>query len=294
MVRRYSNFAVETTLDTGIGSGDSGLVVVDAAGYPAPPFVIALEPDTAFEEFILVGQKSSATFSTLTRGFDGSTAGPHNAGSVVKHVAVASDFAEIWSHRHVSLEGSTPLDFGSPSDSEPGDINSDGIDTLPSRSDHVHGREAGVASVGVSLGRSVGDLAVPSSTQVDIPWQTEEWDVGGFHAANAPEVVIPSGLGGKYLMMFQLQIYTPANASPGIGIWATETWINGSKVDTSQLQVQQDVDFPLLRSHNKSQMYSLADGDSFKLSIVQAVGVGCIIREAATSKNHFQLSRLGL
>lgn len=293
MVRRYSNFAVETTLVSSIGSGDSGLVVDDATGYPAAPFIVVVEPDTAAEEFILVGQKSGTTFSTLTRGYDGSVDQPHNSASVVKHVAVASDFAEIWTHRHVSLEGSTTLDFGSPSDSAPGDINADGTDDIPSRADHVHGREAGVASVGVSLGRSVGDLSVPSATQVDVPWQTEEWDVGGFHAANAPEIVIPAGLGGKYLMMFQLHIYTPAVAAPSIGIWATETWINGSKVDSSQLQVKQDVDFELVRSHNKSQIYSLAAGDSFKLSIVQAVGAGVLIREAATLKNHFQLSRLG-
>lgn len=168
MARRfYSNNAVETTLQSGIGSGDSGLVVLDSTGYPAVPFVIVVEPDTANEEFVLVGAKSGTTFSTLTRAFDGSAAAAHNAGSVIKHVAVALDFTEMWTHKHLAADGHTPIDFATAGASAPGDTAAAGSAVTASRSDHRHSREAAAASGDTYVYKTADEVVTSSVTLQD-------------------------------------------------------------------------------------------------------------------------------
>lgn len=203
MVRRYSNTAVETTLSASVGSGDTAMAVADATGYPTAPFVVVVEPDTPAEEFMLVGAKSGLTFSTLSRGFDGSVDQPHNAASVVKHVAIASDFGEIWTHRHLTLEGSTSLDFAAPGNSFGGDVIEEGVEETASRSDHTHGRPSLSAGGGmgyVSVHRTVE--AILASGEV-IPWTVDDLDTDAFHdpGVNPSRFTIPVGLGGLYLIM---------------------------------------------------------------------------------------------
>lgn len=103
--RNYSNVAVSTTLSSGIGGGDSSFVVVDDTGWPTAPFLLVLEPDTAEEELVLVGAKTGTTFSSLTRGFGGTSGVAHNAGAVVKHVTVAEDHSLVWTHVHSGAGG---------------------------------------------------------------------------------------------------------------------------------------------------------------------------------------------
>ena len=50
----------------------------------------------------------------------------------------------------------------------------------------------GVAVQGVYLTRSTG-LSLANVTYVDIPWTTENVDVGGWHAAGSTDIVIPAG-----------------------------------------------------------------------------------------------------
>lgn len=97
--RNYSNTSVATTLNGAILSGDLSLVVTSASGYPTAPFVIVIDPDTASEELILVGTKASTTFSSLTRGIDGTSASGHPNGAVIKHVVSATDIDEVNAHR---------------------------------------------------------------------------------------------------------------------------------------------------------------------------------------------------
>lgn len=85
--RNYSNTATATFLSAGITSGATSLVVNSASGYPAVPFTIRCE-----SEIILVAAKSGTTFSSLTRGFDGTTAVAHTLGATVEHRAIANDF----------------------------------------------------------------------------------------------------------------------------------------------------------------------------------------------------------
>ena len=109
-LRNFSNNASATTLNVGITSSDSSLVVDDATGYPSAPFVIVVSAGTSSEEAILVGAKSSTTFSSLTRAFDSTTATSHSAGSSIKHVAIADDFRQIWTHDHDTADGHTAVD----------------------------------------------------------------------------------------------------------------------------------------------------------------------------------------
>lgn len=98
--RNYSDIAVQTTLASGISDSDTSLSVASATGWPAAPFLLVLDPDTANEEVVLVGAKSGTTFSSLTRGFAGTSASSHNASIDVQHVITGTDVALIWSHDH--------------------------------------------------------------------------------------------------------------------------------------------------------------------------------------------------
>tara|TARA_B100001250_G_scaffold239429_1_gene205744 strand:- start:955 stop:2484 length:1530 start_codon:yes stop_codon:yes gene_type:complete len=111
MARKYfSNTAVATTLAASISDADSSLTVNSSTGYPAVPFTIAINAGTSTEEVILVAAKSGTTFSTLTRGHDGSTARAHTSGASVKHVAAAEDFTGLYTHDHDTADGHAGVD----------------------------------------------------------------------------------------------------------------------------------------------------------------------------------------
>lgn len=103
--RQYSNIAVDTTLVSGINDSVTSFVVADATGWPSAPFVAVLEPGTSDEELVLVGGKSGTTFSSITRGYGGSSAVAHNGSDPVKHVIVAEDLSLIWTHQHTASGG---------------------------------------------------------------------------------------------------------------------------------------------------------------------------------------------
>lgn len=86
MPTQFSNTAVETTLDGGISDSATTLDVADASGYPDVPFNIQIN-----DEVVRVGAKSSLTFSSLTRGYDGTTTAAHTTGDAIAHVVVAGD-----------------------------------------------------------------------------------------------------------------------------------------------------------------------------------------------------------
>lgn len=90
-LRRYSNVAVITALNGAITAVATTLYVQNSTGYPIAPFSVQLE-----NEVILVGAKSGNTFSSLTRGFDGTAASAHADATEVEHVAIADDFNHRW------------------------------------------------------------------------------------------------------------------------------------------------------------------------------------------------------
>ena len=103
--RNYSNIAVPTTLAAGIGSGDTSLTVNDATGWPAAPFILVIDAGTANEELVLVGGKSGAIFSSLTRGYGGTSGVAHSGGDAVEHVISADDISFLWTHVHSGSGG---------------------------------------------------------------------------------------------------------------------------------------------------------------------------------------------
>lgn len=97
MSRNYSNTAVDTTLSTGIDGVTTVLTVAAVTGFPAAPFVLALEPSTATQELVLVTAVGGTTL-TVTRGYDNTVAQSHTAGAVVQHSHAARDFKDSRDH----------------------------------------------------------------------------------------------------------------------------------------------------------------------------------------------------
>jgi hypothetical protein len=109
--RSYSGNAITTTLNGPITNTATSLVVVDASGYPTAvsgPYVITIDSGLTTEEKILVGARSLTTMSSLTRGYDGTTAVAHSTGASVRHTISAVDVDEANAHinsaaNHVNL-----------------------------------------------------------------------------------------------------------------------------------------------------------------------------------------------
>jgi hypothetical protein len=88
----YSNIADDTTLDVGINDSVTTLDVISATGYPDPDFNIEINYDVPADmEVINVGAKAGLTFSSLTRGYDGTTEKAHSAGAKIRHAGIAKD-----------------------------------------------------------------------------------------------------------------------------------------------------------------------------------------------------------
>ncbi|GAC1356050.1 MAG: hypothetical protein NVSMB4_16940 [Acidimicrobiales bacterium] len=107
MRRMYRGNTLATTLSGGITSGATSLTVAAGGGSSYPdatlgPFVITLNLSGTTEEKILVGARTGDTFSSLTRGYDGTTAAAHSAGETVRHTISAVDLDEANAHVNAS------------------------------------------------------------------------------------------------------------------------------------------------------------------------------------------------
>ena len=98
LLRNFSSTAVATTLAGPLLSAATTWTVVTSSGYPAAPFVVRLDADTAAEELCLVGTVVGNVWSSITRGFDGTTAQSHASGATVEHAAIGADFRDAISH----------------------------------------------------------------------------------------------------------------------------------------------------------------------------------------------------
>lgn len=97
MSRNYSSTAVDTTLSSGVTSSGTSVVVGSTTGFPAAPFMLALDAGAASQELVLVTAVSGTTL-TVTRGYDSTVAVAHDAGAVVSHSHSGLDFRDSRNH----------------------------------------------------------------------------------------------------------------------------------------------------------------------------------------------------
>ena len=103
--RKYSSRAQQTTLSSGITSGDTSMTVGSGAnlmGGKTPAvgetYTVVIDPDTALEEIVDVSNYASGNTLTIARGIDGSTAVAHSAGAIVRHMVIGRDLSEANTH----------------------------------------------------------------------------------------------------------------------------------------------------------------------------------------------------
>jgi len=103
--RKYSSRAQQTTLSSGITSGDTSMTVGSGAnlmGGKTPAvgetYTVVIDPDTASEEIVDVSNYASGNTLTIARGIDGSTGVAHSAGAVVRHMVIGRDLTEANTH----------------------------------------------------------------------------------------------------------------------------------------------------------------------------------------------------
>jgi len=86
-IRNYANNAATTTLSSGISDSDTSATIADATGWPTAPFTIYVD-----SEVIYVGGRSGTSLSSMSRGYDSTTAASHSGGATVDVVVIAEDF----------------------------------------------------------------------------------------------------------------------------------------------------------------------------------------------------------
>ena len=91
--KQFVGGAPATSLAAGLTDVATTFDVDDATGYPdaTNPFVLVIDPGLATEEKVLVEGRTTVTMSTVTRGYDDTTAQAHSSGAVVQHVLDAVD-----------------------------------------------------------------------------------------------------------------------------------------------------------------------------------------------------------
>ena len=162
-LKEYAGAAPATRLNGTLSAGTTtsfAVITGGGAGYPSgstAPFVVVIDRNTALEEKILVTTRATDTFSTLTRGYDGTSAQTHQPQAVVEHVLDAATLTEVSGHvntttrddhtQYTKVDGSRAF-TGSTAitaiagASAPGDTASQGSNHTLARSDHRHSREA--------------------------------------------------------------------------------------------------------------------------------------------------------
>jgi len=87
ILKDFTGAAAATALTSAINSAAASFAVGDGSTYPTgpTPFVIVVDRGLATEEKMLVGSRSTNTFTITERGYDGTTAQSHASGAIVEH-----------------------------------------------------------------------------------------------------------------------------------------------------------------------------------------------------------------
>lgn len=95
--RNYLNTVDPTSLSAPLNNSSVTVNVASTAGFPAVPFVGAIDRGTPDEEIVLVSAKTGTTF-TVTRGFDGTASVAHLSGAAFEHCTAAIEYREANAH----------------------------------------------------------------------------------------------------------------------------------------------------------------------------------------------------
>jgi hypothetical protein len=107
--RFYSSIAQRTALADQVNATTGTFIVNGVSGWPAnTPYTLIVDADTVSEEIVEVTFRSGSTL-TVTRGVDGSTATPHDAGADVRHSVSGRDFSET---NQIYYQASEPTNAG--------------------------------------------------------------------------------------------------------------------------------------------------------------------------------------
>lgn len=97
MLRNYSNTVEPTSLSAPLNNSAVTFDVASTAGFPAVPFIAAIDRGTGDEEVVLVTAKTATTV-TVSRGYDGTAAVSHLSGAAFEHVTAAVEHREANEH----------------------------------------------------------------------------------------------------------------------------------------------------------------------------------------------------
>lgn len=95
--KQFAGGAPATTITATLTDVATTLDIDDASGWPdaTNPFVAVIDRGLATEEKILVGARSTVTLSSITRGYDDTTAVAHSSGAAIEHVIDASTIDQL-------------------------------------------------------------------------------------------------------------------------------------------------------------------------------------------------------
>lgn len=99
--RKYSATATTTTLASSATASATVITVSATTGFPAVPFILVLDAETASQEVVLV-TGAAGTNLTVERGYDGTAAVAHSVGAVVEHSHSAIDFRDSRTHENAT------------------------------------------------------------------------------------------------------------------------------------------------------------------------------------------------
>jgi hypothetical protein len=234
MTREYSSISVETTLNSGINTTATTMVLPSIAaatallgGVSLAPgnvdiFTVAIDPDTINEEIVYVTNVSGDTL-TISRGQAGTgTPGvsgiAHNAGASVKHVLTSSDLIYF-------RDGVETADAAIPKSvvTAKGDLVTATASATPAR-------------LGVGTNGQV--LVADSTTATGLRWNTQTatgWTFLTSGSVTSGSTLVVSGLSSYNRIMIGLTAVVPSNNSSYLNHWAnskTETF-KGTRIAIS-------------------------------------------------------------
>ena len=271
MTREYSSISVETTLNSGINTTATTMVLpsvgaatallggVTLAAGNVDIFTVAIDPDTINEEIVYVTGVSGDTL-TISRGQAGTgTPGvsgiAHNAGASIKHVLTSSDLIYF----NTAIQP----------------------DTLTAKGD-IYAASASATVGRVAVGTNGQVLTADSSQTRGLAWTTPVTRTGWTFLTSASvtsgSTIVLSGLSSYNRIMIGLYGVTTSNNSSYLNYWAnskTETF-KGTKIAISD-NPPSGTGISQIETSSVNNTYVLGNG------AVQGTGISITINDNLTA-----------